>query len=728
MIIIDRIMNRLGYVKQAGTRAYSFPGADFGSGIGFFSRRNMRSYLKQYADAPWVYSCVRTIAQEGAGIPLRLYKKVKKNGKMFLEEVTEHPLIDLLTTVNPFMSGFDLQESTHSYQELTGNDYWLLDEFKNGKPTAIYPLMPSRVEIIPSKTDYIAGYKYEINTTTAKFYPPEIVLHFKYFHPYDDYYGLSPLSAARLAVETQLFGDRFNKAVLQNIAEPGGVLEAEGELSEIQRKRIEESWKNAHKGPDRAGRAAILEGGLKWKTTRMTQKDMDFVNSKKMTREDVLGVFGVPPAMVGIFEYANYANAREQAKIFWKRTMMPKIKKKTDVINSFLVEPYDPNLIFVPDYSGVEELQSDQKILAETDAILVNSGIKLINEAREERKRKPVDYGNTWNAPINLVPITSPRVEEEEPEEEGKIICSNCKRSFVYLNEPEVGMESVKCPNCGTIIDQEGRMSKTKSATKDDPKKMREKIWKAFRDITERWERRFKPELRKFFTAQEKDVIKKLNNSAWKDLSEEHNDVYLESLLKQVNLDTILFARGTADKLLTNVGKPFITGSLEANAKSEIARLNLGIDFDINKPSLQRWVTAKTSVFAKEVNKTTADTLRKELKTAIDAGESIKEAEKRVEKVYNIARGSRTERIARTEIISATNKGAIESYEQSGVVEKKEWIDSMDTEVRDSHLQQGTVKLDEAFPNGLMFPGDPAGGPEEIINCRCTLSAVVERR
>jgi hypothetical protein len=45
---------------------------------------------------------------------------------------------------------------------------------------------------------------------------------------------------------------------------------------------------------------------------------------------------------------------------------------------------------------------------------------------------------------------------------------------------------------------------------------------------------------------------------------------------------------------------------------------------------------------------------------------------------------------------------------------------------RHSHLEaaqrsaQG-IPLDEAFSNGLMYPGDENGPPEEVINCRCTL-------
>ena len=58
---------------------------------------------------------------------------------------------------------------------------------------------------------------------------------------------------------------------------------------------------------------------------------------------------------------------------------------------------------------------------------------------------------------------------------------------------------------------------------------------------------------------------------------------------------------------------------------------------------------------------------------------------------------------------------------QSGVVKTKMWLSARDDRVRDAHavIDGEIVRLNEQFSNGLMFPGDPAGPPEEIIQCRC---------
>ena len=94
----------------------------------------------------------------------------------------------------------------------------------------------------------------------------------------------------------------------------------------------------------------------------------------------------------------------------------------------------------------------------------------------------------------------------------------------------------------------------------------------------------------------------------------------------------------------------------------------------------------------------------------------------------------RSETIARTEALKSVHEGTREMYEQAfeeGILlpdeVKREWVTAGDERVRDTHMDlDGEVRgPNEPFETGfaqLMFPGDPAAPPEEIINCRCALA------
>ena len=83
-------------------------------------------------------------------------------------------------------------------------------------------------------------------------------------------------------------------------------------------------------------------------------------------------------------------------------------------------------------------------------------------------------------------------------------------------------------------------------------------------------------------------------------------------------------------------------------------------------------------------------------------------------------------RIARTEGHRIQVQGAMDACfkaKDKGADVVKQWDATLDSRTRDSHVAvDGEVReLDEKFSNGLMFPGDPAGGAAEVVNCRCAL-------
>ena len=82
------------------------------------------------------------------------------------------------------------------------------------------------------------------------------------------------------------------------------------------------------------------------------------------------------------------------------------------------------------------------------------------------------------------------------------------------------------------------------------------------------------------------------------------------------------------------------------------------------------------------------------------------------------------ERIARTEVIGASNKGSFDGAMSTGLPMKKGWSTSGLSGIRPSHLlyeSWGWMSMEKEYAPGLKHPGDPNGEAGEIINCRCTI-------
>jgi hypothetical protein len=65
--------------------------------------------------------------------------------------------------------------------------------------------------------------------------------------------------------------------------------------------------------------------------------------------------------------------------------------------------------------------------------------------------------------------------------------------------------------------------------------------------------------------------------------------------------------------------------------------------------------------------------------------------------------------------------GAHEGATAAGA-RQKQW-QTNSSNPRDTHaaLNGETVGLSETFSNGMRWPGDPAGGPDEVANCQCSM-------
>lgn len=88
-------------------------------------------------------------------------------------------------------------------------------------------------------------------------------------------------------------------------------------------------------------------------------------------------------------------------------------------------------------------------------------------------------------------------------------------------------------------------------------------------------------------------------------------------------------------------------------------------------------------------------------------------------------------RNARTMTTGAQNAGRVDSYKRAvdmGIKTKERWIAVLDEKTRHSHRQLDgeMVEVGEKFSNGLRYPGEPGGAPEEVYNCRCRIVSAIE--
>lgn len=237
--------------------------------------------------------------------------------------------------------------------------------------------------------------------------------------------------------------------------------------------------------------------------------------------------------------------------------------------------------------------------------------------------------------------------------------------------------------------------------------------WKQFIFRNDQFYYRFKEGMVKLFGRQESEVLKKINQKLYEPASESN---WLEYVAKAV--DDWLFDEASWRVTFSEFGQLLLPEVVQDRGEKEMMQLLLGVEFDVENPRVIDFLDKKVHKFSFETNDTTIRALKKQFREGLAKGEGIPQIEKRVRHVFGIAKRSRSMTIARTEVIGASNFGAFEAHVQSGVVVKEEWLATKDDKTRDEHAAMDGEQVDigKRFSNGLQFPGDPGGSPDQICN------------
>jgi len=111
--------------------------------------------------------------------------------------------------------------------------------------------------------------------------------------------------------------------ILNHGSWPAGSIETENDLEDSEIKRLQRQIKTTMQvGKDQAGRVLLLTGGMKYNKLGLTPKDTEWMDGRRMSRDEILAIFGVPYAVAGLFSTeqttARSAGVELQIKQFYR--------------------------------------------------------------------------------------------------------------------------------------------------------------------------------------------------------------------------------------------------------------------------------------------------------------------------------------------------------------------------------------------------------------------------
>jgi HK97 family phage portal protein len=315
---------------------------------------NPKAFMKEgYRRNDTVHKCVSYAARNAAGIRLALYTDATKK-----REITSHPLLDLLLHPNKDMSGNDYVESVCAYTLLIGNSYqYALQAFKSGPPDELWVLRPDMINIVPSRRG-IVRYDYKINEPAVGFEPSSIG-HTKFWNPDDDLYGLSPVEVAGIFVDMNLAYRKWNLALTQNMAQPPGAWVTPALLGKKERETLEQNVNKKYNGFKNAGKAPVLDGGLKFESYMVPPAQMAFLEGQGYNSAQTANIYNLAPQVIGDTSASTYDNFEQAVYGSYTECIFPLMDKVSGTWNRWLVPMYPDlkNAVLGYDKQSVETIQ-----------------------------------------------------------------------------------------------------------------------------------------------------------------------------------------------------------------------------------------------------------------------------------------------------------------------------------------------------------------------------------
>lgn len=327
-------------------------------------------------DYLWLYTgrafaCVSITANAVAQLEQSLTRSINSNNQI------DHKYRNLIT--------YDLLMKMVSHLQITGSTFVWKHKIGNSV-NSLEVIRPDLVTIERNGDWSTRNYLYNSWYGNYKLYRDDLIIIHNY-NPYETYpietKGISPMSAVAIQMESDVTTNRYNRNFFKNNGSLRDIITADKPITQENKERIISSWRSKYTGVNNAHKIAVLDNGLKYMNVSPTQKEMDFVESRRFTRDEVFAIFKVHKIMVWVTEWVNRATAQTAEQIFSKYTIQPIAIQIEEALNRDLFQGAGI-------FSFINIVPKDTEQLASD----LNNGAITINEYRAERGYESIKDGD----------------------------------------------------------------------------------------------------------------------------------------------------------------------------------------------------------------------------------------------------------------------------------------------------------------------------------------------
>ena len=596
------------------------------------------------------------------------------------------------------------------YRDMTGMAIWVKDADRAGRTGRLTPFSGNEFSIEKANGRIHGRFIVQTDTGEQKLLPEQVIL-FREIHPGDWWHGLGWVEVALRSLNLGQNVIAIARQLLKNAVWPSVVV-----LADPKWNPGDEEWDrykdmlDSYAALDKKGKPLALTGG--GTATVVSAKMAELVPTELLDRVEatVSACSGIPAVvlqyLVGLKNspWSQMEEARRMCyedvvdRLLWKRTEKILTRQLLRDVDD------DPTHYIRFDRSRVAALRADDTKRAAVVASLAD--IWTIDQALTYIGQKPrgddlgaeiISHARSQAAPAPLLPAPIDDQGDVTDEAQGK------RRRLALVPRPPLKKDDMDRAVARIVFQMEADSQQD--------------AWHAA------VARQLEKDQRKIAELAEQLLTDEEGKSSWrKDAAPDPAKASL--LVRRLIARLEAYHTTTARKEWRGTVDPLIRLTSRSAVRSVATQV--GIGFDILAENLVGYTEKHAAHLVTLITRTTRDAIASSLATGLEKGESMYKLRKRVQESDAAFGKARAENIARTETTGVQNGAQHEALQgfakRTGAKATKEWLSAGDGRVRDSHdeINGETRGIGERYSNGLMYPGEPAGDPAEVCNCRCT--------
>lgn len=644
-----------------------------------------------YCQSSTVYACLRLLKDSAAQVDWAVHRR-ERDGTIgnVIEDATR-----LFTKPNADQSADEFREQLVGWSLLRGDVYLYLDWLDGADARIPAPERPPReMQIVRPRSietnqHPITG-KVESYRVSDRLIHPSRVLHMADFDPHGRGLGTGPTETLSAKILLEIRAIEWNlEAFANGGAHRRPIFSYQHEVQpESMLQRAAEGIRKRFFGRGKAHKPIVVDKGMTVTELGSSLADMEYRELMQWLREEITSGLGVPKALIGHTETANRSDMETLYRVFWQDTLLPRLRRIEAFLTHALIRRYRPwaDAALVFDLGGVQALQENLGEHVDLVSKLCSARIITPKQAREYLEAHgltgiegEVPGSDEILVPFNLMPIemVSEPVEPEPP-----TTTEDMERSMRRVLRDE-------------------RRTRIKMAHAREQLKLA---------------REFEPQVVATLDKWETALVKALE-----DQSRSKRFTIIEAT------EAVELSRSAAHEEMKRRATLFHEKNVARRAEDVMAELDMDPLVDMTDPFIRKFIEDKPRILADSWTNTVSSRLKRGFADVAESGGSVQDYQRIVQATMGAEKyHGRALTVARTEATAAFNFGAEVGFIEAGI-EEKEWLTAQDDAVRDSHvhLDGETVPVGKSFSNGADYPGDPRAEASEIINCRCTTTAVI---